>query len=123
MIDVRPPASGEAFLFSSTWTKSVSLVTTEAVTRGFGFQSPWRRIIELDLAVTFCEVGLATRDFVRAERNADNAPAALQAVLHAKEYLSLTDRERQAVLTKTSKAVFLLVQLERRYLRLPDKMT
>ena len=80
-------------------------------------------LIELDLAVTFCEVGLATRDFVRAERNADNAPAALQAVLHAKEYLSLTDRERQAVLTKTSKAVFLLVQLERRYLRLPDKMT
>ena len=80
-------------------------------------------LIELDLAVTFCEVGLATRDFVRAERNADNARAALQAVLHAKENLSLTDRERQAVLTKTSKAVFLLVQLERRYLRLPDKMT
>jgi len=76
-------------------------------------------LIELDLAVTFCEVGLATRDFVRAERNADNARAALQ----AKENLSLTDRERQAVLTKTSKAVFLLVQLERRYLRLPDKMT
>lgn len=76
-------------------------------------------LIELDLAVTFCEVGLATRDFVRAERNADNARAALQAVLHAKEHLSLNDDERQAVWSKTSKVLLLLVQLERRCLALP----
>ena len=70
--------------------------------------------IELDLAITFCEVGLTTRDLGRAERNADNARLALQAVLRVKDTVPLTKFGRQMVLKKTSKLAFLLVQLERR---------
>ena len=70
--------------------------------------------IELDLAITFCEVGLTTRDLARAERNADNARLALQAVLRVRDRVPLTKFGRQMVLDKTSKLAILLVQLERR---------
>ena len=71
-------------------------------------------LVELDLAITFCEVGLATRDFARAERNAENARTALEAVLKTKERLLLNQQARQIICTKTSKLAALLVQLERR---------
>ena len=71
-------------------------------------------LTELDLAITFCQVGLTTRDFDRAERNVENARVALQSVLHVKEHLSLDEQERKTVSAKTSQVAFLLVQLERR---------
>ena len=76
--------------------------------------------IELDLAVTFCRVGLTTRHYAGAERNAESARAALRTALQQRERLSLTKQQKQAVFTKTSQAVFLLVQLEHRCIRFPD---
>ena len=70
-------------------------------------------LTELDLATTFCRLGLIKRDFNGAERNANNARAALRAVLRAKERLSFTREERELVGQKTSKIVCLLTELER----------
>lgn len=71
-------------------------------------------LCELDLAVTFCEVGLATRDISCAERNADNARVALQVVSQVKERLSLNKQAKELIISKTSRVASLLVQLERR---------
>jgi hypothetical protein len=71
-------------------------------------------LIELDLGITFCQVGLTTREFARAERNAENARTAMRAVLHVKENLRFSAEERGMVSAKTSQLAMLLVQLERR---------
>jgi hypothetical protein len=71
-------------------------------------------IAELELAITFCRVGLTTRDDERAERNADNARIALQAATRMKDRIMLTKDQKQIVSSKTSQAAVLLVQLERR---------
>jgi len=94
------------------WTEPMpSLAVTPAHFHRVGVEFV---VIELDLAITFCEVGLATCDFGRAERNADNARAAMKAILHAKDRLSLNCRERELVWEKTSRLVARLVQLEHR---------
>jgi hypothetical protein len=71
-------------------------------------------IAELELAITFCKVGLTTRDDERAERNADNARTALQAASRMKDRITLTKDQQQIVSSKTSQTAGLLVQLERR---------
>lgn len=76
--------------------------------------------MELDLVVTFCNVSLTTNDdFGRAERNADNARIAPRTALLAKDQLSVTEQESQAISIKTSAVVFLLVQLEHHCVRFP----
>jgi len=74
--------------------------------------------IELDLAFTFCKVGLTTSDFSRAERNADNARTALQTVLELKERFSLTKQEKQTLVRKASAVISILVQLEHHCVRM-----
>jgi hypothetical protein len=73
-------------------------------------------LTELDLAITFCEVGLTTRSLIRAERNADNARVTLETILRTKKRLTLNQEARLLLSAKTSKLVCLLVQLEKRCL-------
>jgi hypothetical protein len=77
--------------------------------------------IELNLAISFCHVGLTARDLVRAERNADNERLALRTALRVKERVFLDERARQVFAEKTSKVASLLARLEDHCAQLLDK--
>jgi hypothetical protein len=70
-------------------------------------------LVELDLAI-LCKLGLTTRDFSRAQRNADNARITLRTTLRARGHLRLSQFERELIFKKTSELASLLAQLELR---------
>ena len=71
-------------------------------------------VTELELAITFCEVGMTTADLSRAERNANNARVALETVKRIKERITLNGRGRRMISRKTSELAARLLDLERR---------
>ena len=71
-------------------------------------------LTELDLGITFCQVGMTTRDPDHAARNAENAREALDGVLHFKTRVELTAEERVTIADKLSVLQSLLKQLHRR---------
>jgi hypothetical protein len=71
-------------------------------------------MVELDLAITFCKIGLAARTVLRAARNAANAQLALQAVARIRKRIRPTDAEEHEIVDKTSSLESLLKQLKMR---------
>jgi hypothetical protein len=69
-------------------------------------------LAELDLAITFCEIGLTTRNLWTAKRNEENARRALDAVSAIKKRVLLTPKERQAISSKTWHLMSSLANLE-----------
>jgi peptidyl-tRNA hydrolase len=71
-------------------------------------------VIELDLAMTFCKVGLATKDIDRAMRNVEIAQTALDSAVENGRHLSISDGQARIIAAKRDRARILLRQLERR---------
>ncbi len=69
-------------------------------------------LIELDLAITFCESGLITSNPVHAQQNADRVRDALSTVVRMQDRISLTQPEKDQIAAKTAKVTKLLAQLE-----------
>jgi hypothetical protein len=71
-------------------------------------------LAELDLAITFCQIGLTSRSTAHAIRNALNAERALDAVTRMKKRIRLNEVEEQEVASKTFTLSALLEQLKNR---------
>ena len=71
-------------------------------------------LVELDLAITFCQLGLTSTSDSRADRNAANAERALEAVSRMKPRIRLSQVEENEVSAKTSELKALLEQLKKR---------
>jgi hypothetical protein len=71
-------------------------------------------VIELDLAITFCKVGLATKDMDRAMRNVETARTALDSAIENGQHLSINEGQASVIAAKGDRARILLGQLERR---------
>jgi hypothetical protein len=69
-------------------------------------------LAELDLAITFCEIGLTTRSLRTAQRNAEHARRTLDAVSAIENRVTLTSKERDAISSKTSHLLSSLGNLE-----------
>jgi hypothetical protein len=70
--------------------------------------------VELDLAITFCEVGLATGDSDRAKQDVVNARKALSTVKKMAPGAKLTEREERALVEKIDRLKELMSQVERK---------
>src|SRR6516225_2652986 len=71
-------------------------------------------IVELDLAITFCQIALSTDNPVSANRNTENATFALRAALSAEKRLDIRLRDKRIIDQKRFPAESLLVELARR---------
>jgi len=71
-------------------------------------------IVELDLAITFCQIALSTNNPVSANRNTENAALALRAALGAEKRLDIRLRDKRIIDQKRLRAESLLVELARR---------
>jgi hypothetical protein len=69
---------------------------------------------ELDLAITFCEVGLTTSSMRRAQRNQDNVQQALAAIEHILKRAALNPEQSKTFSGKIDKLLALSRQLENR---------
>lgn len=69
-------------------------------------------IIELSLAITFCQIALSTPDRTTADRNVDNARRARDAAFHALDRSPLELATRQAIEEKSGQLAELLEQLD-----------
>ena len=69
--------------------------------------------IELDLAITFCQAGLAMRDRTHVERSAADARKALDTVEKMAPTMRLTEKAKEQISEKFVWATILLSQLER----------
>lgn len=74
--------------------------------------------IELDLALTFCQIGLVTTHKESARRNAENARKALSTVERMLPRLSLVSSDQSAISQKIAHLTKLLTDLERDLQRL-----
>lgn len=71
-------------------------------------------IAELDLAITFCQIGLTSRITSRADRNAGNAERALEAVTRMRERIRPNRAEQREIAEKSSLLQSLLEELKAR---------
>ena len=71
-------------------------------------------IVELDLAITFCQIALSTDNPVSANRNTENATFALRTALSAEKRLDIRLRDERIIDQKRFRAESLLVELARR---------
>jgi len=71
-------------------------------------------IVELDLAITFCQIALSTNNPVSANRNTENATFALRAALSPEKRLDIRLRDKRIIDKKRFRAESLLVALARR---------
>jgi len=69
--------------------------------------------IGLDLAITFCQTGLAMRDRMHLERSAADARKALDTVEKMAPTMRLTEKAKEQISEKFVWATILLSQLER----------
>src|SRR5262252_746377 len=69
--------------------------------------------VELDLAITFCQSGLAMRDRTHVERSAADARQALDTVEKMAPTMRLTEKAEEKISEKFVWATTLLSQLER----------
>ena len=70
-------------------------------------------IVELDLALTFCQVALSTENPASANRNIQNAKRALRAALNAERLLDVRPQDRQIFQQKSLQVESLLMDLGR----------
>lgn len=89
------------------WQRQLELQENNGALR-FGFIST-----ELDLAITFCEIALGTRDPHRFERNIANAQTAYIAARHFMNDRDLTVFERDQIREQVAQLDELLGQLNR----------
>src|SRR5215470_4514206 len=66
-------------------------------------------IVELDLAITFCQIALSTNNPVSANRNTENATFALRAALSPEKRLDIRLRDKRIIDKKRFRAESLLV--------------
>lgn len=70
-------------------------------------------IVELDLAITFCQIALSTNNPVSANRNTENTTFALRAALSAEKRLDIRLRDKRIIDEKRFRVESLLVELAR----------
>ena len=70
-------------------------------------------IVGLDLAFTFCHLAVCTDDFVRADRNINNARQALQVALTVEKRTAFRRRDKQIIDEKIFRVESLLAELVR----------
>ena len=68
-------------------------------------------VSELDLAATFCQVALSTRESSRSQRNARNANKAYKAARHFLDEKELTKTQRREIQDKVERLNGLLEKL------------
>lgn len=72
-------------------------------------------LTELDTAITFCDVALATRDPDHAALDAQQAKRALESAMRFKKRIQLSKAEQKEVAERTSRLQSLLKQIDERH--------
>jgi|SRR5215471_11616187 len=82
-------------------------------------ESKYRFILtELDLATTFCDIALGSRDQVRSTRNTENARQAYKAATHFLEGANFSDKMTASVQERVARLRVLLRRIDRHEYRL-----
>ena len=70
-------------------------------------------LLELDLAITFCDIALGSKDQARSTRNTENARQAYKAASHFLEGANFSDQMTACVQEKVARLRVLLRRVDR----------